>query len=476
MSTQAKFYQEHSIKVILPTPYQATTNLCYLNPVQIWPLNNRDARLFIDRLYQILNTLAHERPETSGTIRISHVQHQKHNVALVINPNDCITMDVQYAENEMHTFAQLKAARFPPSAFVGSRFKFDCAKTDDNYEVPAMRVLAVIINGGLILSWHFHHSLFDAEGMRVVFSIVGSIAAGNEPFYRSHHPKSLAMDFAARPGAAENTIFSEYNHPGTAKASCVGDPLHRVPLGSAIFQFRKDDLQQLQELLRKAAGGGDNSYPQAWMTLAVLTWVHISKARNRAEQKKLPHATPEAAAQLAMPINWKKRAPFGGQSRDYFGNANLTTTTAYPAGVKLDDDPATLLKLVNAVQHTLSQVDEAAVSAQYQLFASQVDRQAIKTALDRSNRNLLLFDSTWRIHGGADMALGAGLVPGLLGDGRPAAVRQAAAGCTVGGRALLLPGRIDSPVYELMVMLPTASLMTLCRDGNWMRWVDRVLW
>ncbi|TLD11912.1 hypothetical protein PspLS_11272 [Pyricularia sp. CBS 133598] len=475
MSKPAQSPPRPSIKVILPASSQGTGNRCYLNPVHIWPLNNRSARLCIDHLHQILDTLAYERPETAGKIRISHGVHQKHQVALVMAPSDRITLDVQYAEKEVQTFAQLKGAGFPPSAFVGARFKFDCAQMSETHGFPAMRVLAVIINGGIMLSWHLHHALFDAEGMRLIFSMIGSIAAGDGLMCRSHHPSSLGMNFAEKPGASENAMFPEYILPGTRVSRHLGDPFDGMPLGSAIFEFRKANIQKLQELLHKTAGGGDDSYPSAWMTLAVLAWVHISMARNRAEQKTLPHATAETA-QLAMPTNWKKRAPFGGQSRDYFGNANLTTITTYPDGVRLDDTPSTLSKLINAVEHTLSKVDEAAVSARHELFAAQADPRTLKTALDPANRNLLMFDGTWQSRAGADMALGAGLVPGLLGDGRPAAVRRGSAGWTVGGRALLLPGKIESPVIELMVMLPRVSLMALHRDGNWMRWVDHALW
>ncbi|QBZ55198.1 hypothetical protein PoMZ_00092 [Pyricularia oryzae] len=475
MSTPAQSPPGPNMELVLPASSQGTASRWYLNPVQVWPLNNRSARLCIDHLHQILDTLAHERPETAGTIKISHGQQQKHQVVLAMTPNDRIPLDVQYAENEMQTFAQLKYAGFPPSAFVGPRFKFDCAHMNETHGVPAMRLLAVILEGGIVLSWHFHHGLFDGEGMRVVFSMIGSIAAGNGPLCRAHHPKSLFMNFAAEPGAADNAVFPEYILPGTRVSRHLGDPFGGIPLGSAIFQLRKDDIQKLQELLHKTAGGGDDSYPSAWATLAVLAWVHTSKARRRAEKKTLPYAAPETA-QLAVPTNWKKRAAFGGQSRDYFGNANLTTITTNPDGGRLDDSPATLSRLVAAVEHTLSQVDEKAVSARYELFAAQEDPRAVRTALDPANRNFLLFDGTWQAHGGADMALGAGLVPGLLGDGRPAAVRRASAGWTVGGRALLLPGRIDSPVHELMVMLPKVSLMALYRDGDWMRWVDQALW
>lgn len=474
------------------SPWNQVAGRVYFCVAHCYPLDNNLTQKAIDTIREYLDVLALARPETAG--RISAVQGtQKGMLGLTMDPvNDRIPLDVLYEEDTFgQTYEELKAKGFPPSAFVHPRFAYD-----GGLHSPTFRALAIIIKGGLILAYYFHHSVFDGVCMQKIYECLESISRGKVPVATPSQDTSFIQyahlikddDELSRLDPAKFPELDLQHFLAREEAlPQVGD--FNLEANGKQFRFRNDKLKELQELVKasdKTGGEGAGARtPSSFMCLAALTWSHICKARSAAEVLKYGYKTNPASAHLPappaprmiVPVNWSQLLAQQSEKRHeaYFGNTSYGTLVEVESSSQLLEacaDPSALASIVRKVEADVAaQRTWEAVAARTALYARVGDVSRLGWRIDPLSAADTVVN-TWRFLGGADMRWQG--VPGLMSE-RPEAVRRCAAKWST-GYACVMPGRVDADFQDLLIMLPTKEAMeALCRDDKWIQWVDLVL-
>jgi hypothetical protein len=245
-----------------------------------------------------------------------------------------------------------------------------------------------------------------------------------------------------------------------------GTPLELIEKTGKIFVFRRDRIQELQQLVRQHLKSPQN--PSTYTCLAALTFAHITKAREQAEAF-LPSFEGKYEASLWNSVNWRTRA-FQDFTEDYFGNAALPAVTKVPRRllIKACDDTLAFAKLVPMIKASVDAVDEEYVLRRLAMVSALPDPRLIGVNYDPRMPQTLAFN-TWR-HFGADAIWD---IPGVSVE-KPDAIRRAHGSWNL-GTALILPAQALSIHQEIFVSLSKVSMDLLCKDREWLKWVDRII-
>lgn len=228
--------------------------------------------------------------------------------------------------------------------------------------------------------------------------------------------------------------------------------------------------------------------PSKYTCIAGLTFRGIVKARlsEPPEAQHYPY-TPSVddVARLQTMVNWTSRA-FKDQNPDYYGNATavaVTEVNCHPRDTSIllgreshkGSDLETLSQLVYKIENTIASVDEAFVNARTEMFSRVSDPRRIGLEFDPRTPQDLGFN-TWRFFGAETYWT----IPGVGSEAddskptRPDVLRRMQDVWNMAG-ALILPARNNSPVHELLITLPVTAMERLCRDSDFMEWVDHVI-
>ncbi|KAL8414465.1 hypothetical protein RB594_005631 [Gaeumannomyces avenae] len=478
------------------SPWNQAGPRSYFSTAHCHPLDNSKSGEAIKKIRESLDMLVIARPDAAGRISLVQSPTQKGTMALTVDlDNDSIPLDVLHEEDTFgQTYGELKAKGFPPSAFVHPRFWYDGELYNEDTTLPTFRVLAVVIEGGLILSYHLHHAVFDGCCMKTIFECLGSIARGKVPAvtrpsqdtsFIPYDPIETDEDLARLdPAKFPDLDLPEFlDLPRETRGPQAAD--FDLQGTGRLFRFRNDKLRELQAVIKASDETGRTSVPTSYMCLAALTWSHVCKARSAAEVLKY-RGTTTASAHLAappppsmkVPVNWRGRGLFGKREEeaDYFGNATygaLATTDSAAQLFGACGNPSALAAVVRKIEAAAeTQTGRDDVQVRTALYASVRDVSRVAWSIDPLDAGNTVVN-TWRYLGGADMRWTS--VPGLL-DERPEAVRRSMGAWWVTGYNMILPARSGSEHQELLVMLPTTAAMeALCGDEQWMEWVDEVL-
>lgn len=501
----------------------------YMRCAFCFPLEKADTHLALEHIRAALARLSRQRPDFAASVEVRDDPSRAGVVHLCFRQDDEIPFEVvdvpaagssdrdDAAEDWWaggRTYGDLKAAEFPPQAFVHPRFK-----GPSSTRVAVAQVTAYLVPGGLVLAVFLHHSFADGECMKVFIEAFAGQTRG-EPVMG--HPGNFTMEAEECGGGAENQErveaeledeVEEYTLSGTPCAGptspCLqagGVPMAEIEKIGKTFVFRLDKLEELRSLLAgylAAAGdtngstngaNGHNSvrngshhtngdatastYPTIYTCIATLTWIHATRARHLD-----PHtytsgkgSIETTRARLQTMVNWKSRA-FKSVSDKYFGNATAIAITCTPladvlnAGSNDEGSDRRLAAITAQVAHTIRSVDASFVAKRARLVNSVRDFRTVGLRFDPRTEQDLGFN-TWRWFG-ADSVW---TIPGVNGGkGTKAdAVRRPQDMWNMSG-AVILPAREGAECLELLVTLPKTSMDVLLRDEGWMRWVDRVV-
>lgn len=428
--------------------------------------------------------LRQQKPHLGGRIRedrsgiVHHIQ----------TVNDSIPFETNFIRNEFrHSFAELFQLDFPPNAFVGPIFADPEALTQKTEPRPVFYVRALFIRGGLLLCVLFSHIFVDGEGLHM-FLEAFSTQTRNES---SRHPSNFGIQF--------DQLFNTHKHAGTSfnqlLAACPeyhilpdlsgptqwavqpgGTPIEQITKSGVKFVFNDQKLKELKVLLQSNSAA--QKPPSTYTCLAALTWAHVARARLLAEADPAVLTSSEPA-KICTPVNWRYRT-FDSLTADYYGNAIAVPMTEVPIRdlVRACDDSRVLMEVARRVDATIRAVDEDFVRQRTALIHAAPDPRVIGLNSEPRRPQDLHFN-TWR-------RVGCGTrwnIPGVepaeeeVPPGR--GVKQVAIGRVLPkwnmGAALILPGMTESPVQELLIALPTASMDVLRCDEGWMRWVEKAV-
>ncbi|OAQ67134.1 anthranilate n-hydroxycinnamoyl/benzoyltransferase [Pochonia chlamydosporia 170] len=423
--------------------------------------------------------------------------------------NDRAKLDViDDSETSPFSYEELKARGFPPGAFVGSCFGLEQESRQDNQVVPATKIQARVIRGGLLLCIYVHHSVTDGIGLTNFVSTFARYTLYRErdellpkSANLARHPE-LPIELTST--LLERNAFDdlmklcpEYwatphgSHPLTLRFGPTSVPFESIPKEGRIFVFDKDTIALLKETAtRYQADGSDFINPSTFACLAALTWIFVTSARVRVKHKfslgkelQVPHTN----ARIMVPASWSRRA-FSHLINSKTGNTvaimKLETELSNLIKAKMFREltPATgkaFAKLVQLIEAGLAGIDEDFVTIRTAMFLAASDPRHIGLAHNPLDPCDFIINS-WR-HLGADTRWG---IPGVVGDVgisgvhdhgiMPDAVRRAQPAWNMGA-GLIMPGSKDSKSYEVLITLDSMSMAELCSDQAWMTWIDRVV-
>lgn len=488
----------------------------YMSIALCFPFDNAETDAAVQHLAASLARMAQQRPDFAGTLEVREGGIVHH----ISGHNNTIPFSVQdiSAEFPYESYDELKAAEFPPGAFVHPRFAQLCPLTEGQPGVPVSIVKAFTIPGGLILGIYFCHAFADGDCLRIFLETFSCQTRGI--VFDGASTKNLDAPFANESNVKdkdgsrlnellqkvpEYLVLDEPVGPTAPKFRSGGVPMADITKIGKVFVFDNARLSQLRcfvfgasEAILTNTNRNGNGYengnsngeagkstngktgpvlnlPSNYTCLAGLTWAHISKARLTDATQYMPHC-PETddLALLQTMVNWKNRALYE-TNFDYFGNATAIAVTQLPTRDSIlsraSSSPSDLAKLVSTIEKTITGVDDDFVRDRTELFSRVSDPRLVGLRFDPRTPQDLGFN-TWRFFG-ADTTW---IIPGVkrCAHSEPDVIRRLQAMWNMSG-ALILPAKAVSSTHELLVTLPQTSMDLLCSDPDWMKWVDHVI-
>ncbi|CZT10620.1 hypothetical protein WAI453_003042 [Rhynchosporium graminicola] len=409
-------------------------------------------------------------PETDHQLILHQMKGQK------------IPFDVIHHEDDFGmTYEELKERGFPASAFAHPCFAFERAAGAEGMGkgIKPLRFVAVIINGGLLLSIHIHHILMDGGCMGMMFEHLSAITRKEEPMKM---PSSTLIslpnpgpEFMQRLEATDSVQGKIRLCPeckmlperssllnNTARSNQTSEPST-----VQVFSFCNNQLSKLQDLMKSPCA---SKRPSKFACLSALIWAHTTKARLGAQRLSNSEGkeSDREPAKLVFPVNWRKRA-FQALTENYFGNACVLAESNIPLQHLLlaADHNEELAKVVQQVGRSIDAVDDEFVARRSAMMESLPGRCLGFTVDPRKPHNLSC--NIWR-HFSTDTVWD---IPGV-GRQKFHAIRRGL-GQSKMGNAVILPGAAIADSQDVQISLPADAMDLLCRDEKWLQWVHSVI-
>ncbi|CAK7220825.1 hypothetical protein SEUCBS140593_004364 [Sporothrix eucalyptigena] len=466
----------------------------YMSKALCFPFDNTKLDAATKHIEASLARLAKHRPDFAGTLEV----HDGGIVHHITGENNKIPFFVEDISSEFpyKSYDDLKAAEFPPAAFVHPRFMRACLLTEGEPSIPVSTIKAFIIPGGMFLGIYFCHAFADGDCLRIFLESFSGQTRGisvdgaktknlNAPYANDSNIKDDEgrLDVLLE-RVPEYVVLDAPTGPTAPRFRANGVPMEDIEKIGKIFVF---DNARLSELRCSVLGAGTlmacddgqtahmPTLPSNYTCLAGLTWAHISKARLADREKYMPYSQgTDDLALLQTMVNWKSRA-LTANNPDYFGNATAIAVTRLSTKDSIlsraSENQTDLAKLVFTIEKTISNVNDDFVRDRTELFSRVSDPRRVGLRFDPRTPQDLGFN-TWRFFG-ADTEWS---IPGV-GDSvaaTPDVIRRVQGMWNMSG-ALILPAKSSSTTHELLVTLPKSSMELLCNDANWMKWVDHVV-
>ncbi|KAH6653216.1 hypothetical protein BKA67DRAFT_593205 [Truncatella angustata] len=446
----------------------------YISVVLCFPLDNALCDDAVGHLETSLERLGQERPLFAA--RLAADSTQPGHAHLIQSPEFRIPFEVSMKPGAIPAdYSQIRENGFPPGVFIKPCFSIPGLIGTETDPLPVSRVQAFVIPGGLLLAVYLHHSLCDGDSLRIFLECLAAQTRGDaidrpsEQAFdgpRSHHKVDGSLESLISK-CPEYTLLPNLKGPTQPRFSEVGEPLDTIPKIGKIFVFKKRRIAELQRTIESHFQYGDRT-PSTYTCLAALSFAHIVSARLKTE-KFLPSIEVKGPAKLWNSVNWRSRA-FQHLTGDYFGNAALPAVTRVSQETILRSsvDIATLASLVPHIKGSIDAVDQEYVKHRLAMVSAMPDPRYIGVNYDPRMSQCLAFN-TWR-HFGADAEWE---IPGVSVK-NPEAIRRAHGSWNL-GTALILPARASADSQELFVSLSQVSMDELCKDTEWLKWVDSTI-
>ncbi|KAK3934358.1 anthranilate n-hydroxycinnamoyl benzoyltransferase [Diplogelasinospora grovesii] len=379
------------------------------------------------------------------------------------------------------TYRQLKSQGFPAKAFVGTKFDLPPSLPTHERGVHVFGVEAKLIDGGLLLINHLHHSVTDGVGRTLITNAFASLtrdpsgqSLADAPPIDIHAEVPAHLEQAPDPALPVASLLArcpEYRlldapyGPTIPYLGPPGPPFASIRRTGRIFVVAPHALARLRQQL---GGGGGAKAPSSFTCLAALTWAHATKARlasaaaaDRDINGDEAHAASDGTwddlgkgngqtARIVTVVNWRQRA---------LGRA--------------------LRCLARAIEASARGVDDGFVATRTALFRRFEDIRMLGIDGDPRDARAFAFN-TWRYVYKGTPGWGLPGVPvGGEGDGgeagvQPDAIRRSQKEWDM-GYGFILPERKGFDGLEVLVTLEPDAMDALLADKAWMSWVEEVI-
>ncbi|ORY58870.1 transferase family-domain-containing protein, partial [Pseudomassariella vexata] len=436
----------------------------YVTVALCFPLDDNEAGNASQHLKSSLQSLAKECPLFAGRIEAS--DHPP-GIALLRQASH---YDIPFTSDYTEVaYDEVKSKGFPPRLFIDQEFGIPGTLEVQSGSLPVSRIHARFAKGGLLLVAYLHHSICDADCMRIFLqNFAARTRADAQPTEqvfgdsvfqgaRGSDPRKFEDLIVACP---EYTILPDCSGPTQPLFRANVTPVKDVERVGKIFVFTRSQTEKLQEHMRTQNSAAP---PSTYTCLAALTFAHVVKARRQAEKPLFPEMQDNYEAMLWHSVNWRPRA-FQDRAKEYYGNAALPAVTRVSMKnlEEIGDDVA---KLVPLIKESIERIDQKHVQERLDMVSAAPDPRAIGVNHDPRMPGFLAFN-TWR-HFGADAEW---KIPGVAVT-TPDAIRRGHGDWNL-GTALILPAKSNSNSQELFLSLSKDAMDLLCKDEGWMKWVD----
>ncbi len=480
--------QSHRLSVygqMAPRAYLSTA-MCFPFPKSSSLLDRFNA---INHLMTALEELAKQRPDLAGDLHLGSTPEEGPFVYLRFPEESTTgekpTIPLGAAKHEEIRYELLKNLGFPPVAFVMPDFALDgdIPKHDATTRLPVVRVTMRFISGGVCLCIYLHHAYADISGLDLVTT---ALAAATRSVTCQHPsnctlalPSSSTAETDPRPLEAQLEDFPEY-----IKLPTPFGPTQPYLLGGMapddifksgkIFVFKLAQLNQLRDALAMSVPEGSTpKLPSSYSVLSALTWAHTAKAR-QAEQDA-PKDALSKPAMFSNPVMWKDRV-YQAEAKDYSGPTTLWTVAIVDTSkvMAATSDQLSLAHLAQEIEAANNEATtEAYIQKRTDLFTTLKDPRYVGLNVDPRMPQNLSFNTWQHLSTHAKWN-----IPGVKENGEPVtqpdAIRRIQAEWDLGG-GLILPAKQEADEIELLITLPSTSMLRLCADKEWMKQVDRIV-
>ena len=353
-----------------------------------------------------------------------------------------------------------------------------------------MQVCVSFIPGGLVLWLFAHHAMMDGTATAAFLDYFSRVTRNKE---NVGDKKAFNLDLdmpsvsvtpsneAARTLIRDCPEYLLLKSTGSAQPVGPTQPNFEpggmqpsdIPKATRTFLFRKVKLEELKRQISNGAPDSTSKAPTAFTSLAALLWAYTTKARVAAERganEFAPASSAERPARIFIPVNWEGR--LGKWTEGYVGVTTGMFQVTLPiskvlAASRGREDFAALALVDRKISHYIDQINDEWVNKRTNMLAATPDPRELILDTDPRQPGDLSFNS-WRRFG-ADTEWG---IPGITSS-KPDAIRRVQSGPNISG-GIVMPFREESPVWELILNLPPASMKLLCEDEDFMTWVDSV--
>lgn len=264
----------------------------------------------------------------------------------------------------------------------------------------------------------------------------------------------------------EYSILPNPTGPTSPELRPGGTAIGEIKKAGKIFVFQEKRLDELADLIRSEAGISIKA--SHYVCLAALTWVHTTIARLETEDFVLPSNRVQDA-KLLTPFDWAWRC-LGEKAKSYTGNTVGTLLTQMQVSelIHAHDDAEGLSRVVQSLAMSLASVANPWLLHRNNLLARIEDPRLLGLNFDARQPQELGFN-TWRSIGNrANWSIPG--VPSHASD----AIRRIQGEWNMAG-ANIMPARGHSDAWELLITIPECSMDALCKDHQWLKWVDEII-
>lgn len=414
-------------------------------------------------------------------------------------------------------YDELKHKGFPPAAFTHPDLAISGALEPGGESRPITQIQISFVEGGMILWINAHHSLIDGDSARLLLQCFAAQTRGVELEYpidvapaamqrleegnetaevlepKDTGEQETPTDFAKilRPFPEYADLPDRSGPLAVRPSSQIGLPYDQSDHAQQrrverILVFRQETIRRLSREIASAASWKPHSVngrpPSTYLSLAALTWAHITKARLKVLEDRGDGIDVRIPATLLSAVDWRKRVS-QGTWKGYLGNAVVIPFTQFPvddvinAGHlcpdKIDSINDTLAYLACSIQRAIDSVDDTFVASRTKAMAVfKNDPRRFGMGFDSRVPTCIGFN-TWR-HLSSDANWSIPGVPVSRAD----AVRRV--GPKVGAdKSLILPMGSDEGeqkgIIEMLVWLTEDAMQNFLHDEGFMCWVDHVI-
>ncbi|ATY62768.1 Chloramphenicol acetyltransferase-like domain [Cordyceps militaris] len=461
----------------------------YIRQVHCFETNGGRAALdkLSETLDEALRCVCLPTPHMAGKLSLS--KEQPGAILLHTRDDDHVTRVACDARSDKSlVYAELRDKGFPAGAFIGPVFDTPGILSEQGPPIPVTCFKLILVDGGILMCIFVYHSVTDGVGVNNFLSAVAAAMRDpkTSPVEPLRYPSRIDTPVPSNSKAKgkdaevarrlskrcpELTLAQPGTDHGNYMAGIYG--VSKVKFGG-IFVFGPEKVRLAKDAIMSA---GYHTKPSTFSCLAALSWAFMTTTRLRTVGIADKSRKDDTRCRVFIPTWWGDRL-FQKQLSSYGGNAVAFTEAEHGAtdlfiisehlSTDLSHAKGALMRVVQAIEATLANVDEEFVKTRSTLFNSVPDPRQLQYSFTPSDPTQLFFNSWRRL--GADVEW---TIPTAAGAKRTTAdaVRKSQSEWNESA-GLIMPGRRDKLEYEAVLSSDADSMNALRNNAAWKSWVD----